>query len=264
MTEITPLDAALTAMEAAPEDSAVRLRFYERLAESELFLALEGEADGDRISPRVFPVEEAHFALVFDREARLADFADGPAPYAVSSGRGLAAMLAGQGIGLAVNPGAPASILIPAEAVDWLAETLATPPDEVEETPQEITAPTGLPEALIGALDTKLATAAGLATFAYLCGVTYSGSGERRSHLLAFVDPLPGAEPALARAAGEALTFSGIEAGVMDVGFFRASDPVCAALAKTGLRFDLPKPARLDHVPGSAPGMDPERPPRLR
>jgi len=262
MTEMTPLDTALTAMETAPEDDTARLRFYERLADSELFLALDGEADGDRMSPRVFPVEEARFVLVFDREERLADFADAPAPYAVLSGRGLATMLAGQGIGLAVNPGAPASILIPAEAVDWLAATLAEAPDEVEETPQEITAPKGLPEALIGALDTKLATAAGLATFAYLCGVTYSGG--RQSHLLAFVDPVPGAEPALARAAGEALTFSGIEAGVMDVGFFRASDPVCAALAKTGLRFDLPKLERTGHVPRGAPGMDPDLPPKLR
>jgi hypothetical protein len=111
-------------------------------------------------------------------------------------------------------------------------------------------------------LDAKLVTAQGLARLAYLCGVTYSGG--RKSHLLAFVDPVPGAEPALARAAGEALTFSGIEAGVMDVGFFRASEPVCASLAKTGLRFDLPEPERAEHVPGAAPGMDPGKPPNLR
>ena len=262
MTEMTPLDAAHAAMEAAPQDDAVRLRFYERLADSELFLALEGEPGGDQITPRIFPVEDQSFVLVFDREERLADFAEGTAPYAVLSGRGLAAMLSSQGIGLAVNPGAPSSILIPAEAVDWLADTLSEAPEEVEETPEEIAPPSGLPEALITALDTKLATAGGLARLAYLSAVTYAGG--RKSHLLAFVDPVPGAESALARAAGEALTFSGIEAGVMDVGFFRASDPVCAKLAKTGLRFDLPEPAKADHVPGSAPGMDPDMPPKLR
>jgi hypothetical protein len=48
------------------------------------------------------------------------------------------------------------------------------------------------------------------------------------------------------------------------VGFFRASEPVCAKLAKAGLRFDLPQPAKADHVPGSAPGMDPGMPPKLR
>lgn len=262
MTETTPIDAALTAMESTPDDDRLRLRFYERLADSELFLALAGEPGGDEISPRIFPVEDDSYVLVFDREERLAEFAEGSAPYAVLSGRGLAAMLAGQGIGLAVNPGAQASILIPAEAVAWLAATLAEAPAEIEEKPEEIQAPAGLPEVLITALDTKLATATGLAKLAYLCGVTYAGG--RRSHLLAFVDPVPGAEPALARAAGEALTFSGIEAGVMDVGFFRASDPVCAALAKTGLRFDLPEPARPEQVPGAAPGTDPESPPKLR
>ncbi len=262
MTETTPLDAAHAAMEAAPEDDAARLRFYERLADCELFLALDGEPGGDEITPQIFPVDEAQFVLVFDREERLAAFAEGAAPYAVLSGRGLAAMLAGQGIGLAVNPGAASSILIPSEAVDWLAATLAEAPQEVEETPEEITAPAGLPDVLIGALDTKLATATGLALSAYLVGVTYGGG--RRSHMLAFVDPVPGAEPALARAAGEALTFSGIEAGVIDVGFFRASDPICAKLAKAGLRFDLPKPEAPTRVPGSAPGMDPETPPKLR
>lgn len=262
MTETTPIDAALTAMNAAPEDDAQRLRFYERLADSELFLALAGEAGSDEITPRIFPVEETSYVLVFDREERLAEFAEGSAPYAVLSGRGLAAMLAGQGIGLAVNPGCEASILVPTEAVDWLAATLAEAPDEIEETPEEISAPVGLPEVLIAALDAKLVTAQGLARLAYLCGVTYSGG--RKSHLLAFVDPVTGAEPALARAAGEALTFSGIEAGVMDVGFFKAADPVCAALAKTGLRFDLPEPQRAVHVPGAAPGMDPGKPPKLR
>lgn len=262
MTETTPLDAAHAAMEAAPEDDAARLRFYERLADSELFLALDSEPGAEEIAPTIFPVEESRFVLVFDREDRLADFAEGEAPYAALSGRGLAAMLAGQGIGLAVNPGAPSSILIPAEAVDWLADTLAETPQEVEDRPEEITAPTGLPEVLIGALDTKLATARGLARFAYLCGVTYEGG--RRSHLLAFVDPVPGAEPALARAAGEALTFSGIEAGVMDVGFFRAADPVAAKLARAGLRFDLPAPETPVRTPGAAPGKDPDSPPRLR
>lgn len=262
MTETTPLDSALTRMNAAPEDETARLRFYERLADSELFLALDGDPGAAQITPRVFPVEGDRFVLVFDREDRLADFAEGPAPYAVLSGRGLAAMLAGQGIGLAVNPGGAASILIAADAVDWLADTLSAPPVEVEETPKEIRPPKGLPESLVAALDTKLATAAGLAKCAFLCGVSYAGG--RRSHLLAFVDPVPGAEAALARAAGEALTFSGIEAGVMDVGFFRASDPLCASLAKAGLRFDLPEPHGPRTAPGGAPGMDPDTPPRLR
>ena len=50
---------------------------------------------------------------MFDREERLADFAKGSAPYAAISGRILAGMLEGQGIGLGVNlEVAPSSILM--------------------------------------------------------------------------------------------------------------------------------------------------------
>jgi hypothetical protein len=260
---MTPLDDAHGAMEAAPGDDAARLRFYDRLAGSELFLLLEEEPEGDRIRPALFPVEGQTFALVFDREDRLTGFAEGPAPYAALSGRALASMLAGQGIGLGVNLGvAPSSILIEAGSVDWLAATLAAAPEEVEERPEELAAPAGLPEMLLTALDARLAAAEGLARMAYLVAATYAGG--RRGHLMAFVDTLPGAEPSLARAVGDALTFSGVEAGSLDVGFFRASDPVAARLARVGLRFDLPEAPKDDRVPGSAPGMDPDAPPRLR
>ena len=80
--------------------------------------------------------------------------------------------------------------------------------------------------------------------------------------MLVFVDVLDGSEQALASAASEALTFSGIEAGVMDVMFAHASDPLAAHLAKVGLRFDLQTPAPPE-IPG-APGMNPEKPPKLR
>ncbi len=78
------------------------------------------------------------------------------------------------------------------------------------------------------------------------------------------IDALPGAERALATAAGEALTFSGLEAGEMDVAFFAASDPISARLARVGLRFDLPEPPAPSVTEIKAPGMDPEDPPILR
>lgn len=260
---MTPLDQAHAAMEAAPEDDAARLGFYDKLAASELFLLLEAEAEGDRIRPRLFPVEGQNFVLVFDREERLTEFAEGTAPYAALSGRAMAEMLAGQGIGIAVNPSvAPSSILLEAAAVAWLAETLAGVPDEVEDRPEEVSTPAGLPERLLTSLDARLATAEGLARMAYLIGVSYAGG--RRGHLLAFIDPIPGAEPSLARLVSDALTFSGIEAGSLDVSFFRASDPMAGRFAKVGLRFDLPEAPKLAQTPGAAPGMNPDAPPKLR
>ena len=258
--ERTALDAAYAEMAAAPdEEDAPRLRFYGRLAEGEAFLLLEREAEGDVVEPRLFDLEEGPVALIFDREHRVAEFTGGPAPYAAMPGRVAVGLLAGRGIGLGVNLGvAPSSILLPAEAVDWLASTVAAVPQEAEGVPEEVRAPAGLPEPLLRALDAKLASAAGLARLAYLAGVTYRGG--RRTHLLAFVGAVPGAEPALARAAAEALTFSGVEAGTLDVAFLRAADPAAGRLARVGLRFDLPEPpvARGPSAPGS------DGPPRLR
>ena len=63
----------------------------------------------------------------------------------------------------------------------------------------------------------------------------------------------------------EALTFSGIEAGALDVAFFRASEPMAARLTQQGLRFDLPQPVEaVQEVLRMAPGSDPARPPKLR
>ena len=50
----TPLDRAYAEMQAAPDDEAQRLRFFERVADSELFLLLSKEPDGNDISPEVF------------------------------------------------------------------------------------------------------------------------------------------------------------------------------------------------------------------
>ncbi len=259
----TPIDLAHAAMEAAPQDDAARLRFYERLADAELFLLLEKEPEGETISPEVFEVQDQSFVLVFDTDERLAKFVGKPAPYAALSGRMIAQMLAPSGIGLGVNlEVAPSSILIPGDAVSWLVETLDNGPDEVEAKVDAFTAPAGLPEALVTALDAKLSTAVGLARWAYLVGTEHESG--MKSHMIGFVGAIPEAQGALAKAVSEALTFSGIDAGALDVGFFDTSDPVAAQLARVGLRFDLPEPeARTEYVQ-VAPGSDPEKPPKLR
>ena len=258
---MTPLDTAHAAMEAAPDDAGARLAFYDCLAGTELFLVLVAEAAVDTAEPRIFEIADGPTVVLFDSEARLAEFAGGETPYLALSGRALAGMLAGQGLTLGLNLGvAPSAMLIPPDAVDWFAETLANTPQEALAHLTEVTPPGKLPETLLSALDRKLAGAEGLARFAYLAGAVYEGGG--RGHLLALIDPAPGAEAALASALSETLTFSGIEAGQLDIAFFAASDPMTARLARVGLRFDLPEPPRPD--PAVPPGSDPDRPPRLK
>ena len=47
----TVIDRAFAAMQAAPDDEAAHLAFYERVADAELYLLLEKEAVADVIEP---------------------------------------------------------------------------------------------------------------------------------------------------------------------------------------------------------------------
>ena len=258
---MTPLDEAIAALTEAPDNEANRLLVFEQLSSSELFLLLHAEPVGETVEPRLFDTSEGRFVLIFDREERLTAFAEGPAPYAALSGRNIAAMLQGQDIGLGLNLGvAPSSHLFPAADVDWLANLLLNKPTEQNELPEQFSPPNQLPESLLTALDARLAQAGGLAELAYLASVNYRNG--KRGHLLALIDTVPGAEDTLARAVQETLVFSGLEMGELDVTFMRANDPAAAKLAKVGLRFDLPRmPTNTAPQP---PGMNPEKPPRLR
>lgn len=262
---MTPLDQAYQAMADAPDgEDAPRLRFYERLADGEMILLLEEEPLDENLRPKLFELEDGPVVLIFDTEERLAQFTGIPVPYAALPGRVIAGLLAGQGIGLGVNLGvAPSSMLLPPLAVDWLAETLAHGPEIAEALPEVFEAPGGLPERLIEGLDAKLARAGGLASHALLAAVTYAGG--RQGHMLAFIDSADGAQDALARAAAEALIFSGIEAGEMDVVFLNSAQPASLAMTRVALRFDLPQPVAAEPpAPRVPPGMDPDKPPFLR
>ena len=258
----TPLDTAHGAMDANPDDEAARRRFYERLMESELFLVLQTEPAGERIDPLILPVESERYVLAFDRIERMAEFADKPMPYLALSGRRLARLIGGQGLGIGVNLGvAPSSILVPVSAVDWLAAAVQTQTAEVQAQLTGLTAPYGLSEAFLDALDGKLAVAAGMAQGAYLAGTEFDDGST--GLLLGFVDALAAAEPALREIAAEAVNFSA-QPVLLDVAFLTARDPVAAQLARVGLRFDMPEPVAAPAYTPTAPGLDPAKPPKLR
>ncbi len=76
----TPLDVAHARMTEAPDDDAARLRFFERLADSELCLLLEKEAGEDAVDPVVVEADGHKLVLAFDSDARLAQSAKTGAP----------------------------------------------------------------------------------------------------------------------------------------------------------------------------------------
>lgn len=252
---MTSLDTAYAAMENDPESDRARNAFYGCLAATELYLLLE---EDKAQTPRTFETNDGTFVLAFDREDRLTDFTGGPVPYAALPGRAIAKMLSDNSIGIGLNLGvAPSSFLITSEAVDWMNAMLSGGPAEIIVSPASI-APLGdLPYSLLASLDARLATAQGLAEDAYLALVTYEDG--QNGHLLAIVDAMPDAEPAITSAVSEAVAFSGIDAGALDVVFIAGHGLVAERMSKVGLRFKLPKFAE----PKSAT-LDPTKPPKLR
>ncbi len=254
----TPLDRAHRAMEAGGDVD--RLRFYERLADAQLFLLLAAGAEGDRIEPQTYPVDGETYALVFDLIDRLAEFAGASVPYAALSGRATVELMKGQGVGLALNLGtAPSAILLPATAVDWLAGILRAGTEETAARPIELRTLASIAPEMLEGLHLKLALVASLAQGAYLADVRYDDG--HTGVLLGFLDVLPGSEHALQQAVSEALIFSGAETGEIDIVFLASKSPIAERLARVGLRVEMPDPDRPERL---APGTDPSRPPRLR
>ena len=259
----TPLDRAYAEMQAATEDEAKRLRFFERVADSELFLLLSKEPDGNDISPEVFAPEGGEVVLAFDREDRLVGFTGKPSPYVALSGRSLFHMLCEKGLGLGLNLGIDSSeILLASDALNWLASILDHNPDQIKALPVAFNAPKNIPEILLSALDAKLVSAVGMVEQVWLTGVTYDDG--QTGHILGFVGAKAEAERALAKAAHEALTFSGLEAGTLDVGFFDPDEPAVAAIARQGISFELPQAPKVVLDPPKPPGSDPNFPPKLK
>lgn len=261
MTDGTPLDQAYQARLDTPEAEEVHLRFFQRLADAELFLALVEESNDGDILPQVAQVDDQPYVLAFDLHERLADFAGQATAYAALPGRSLAQMLEGQNLGIALNPQvAPSSSLIEPDQIEWLCDMLNTQTDELMGTLQEVAAPGPTSQATLEALDGKLAQMGGLAQRAYLITATYDDGAQ--GQMMAVIDPMPGAEPALAQGLAQAVAFAPTPNGPLDVAFFTADDPVAERIARVGLAFDLPQPQ--ERPAPVAPGSDPEKPPILR
>ncbi len=256
----TPLDLTYLAMQ---QNEAEAPAFYARFLEAELFLLLESEMVQDEAQPLVIETSDGALVLVFDLEERMAAFSDTPSDYIALSGRRIARMLAGKGVGIGLNLGeAPSAMVLPVEAVDWLAEAAMGEDEAVEAKPLEISKPVGVPEALIQALDGKLANMGGVVGAAHLVSVRYEG-GEA-GHMLALVNVPEAAKTGVSEALSEALRFSGVEAGQLDLAFLAADDAHLKRFERAGLGFEIPELVLPKAPAPLAPGMDPNKPPILR
>jgi hypothetical protein len=84
--------------------------------------------------------------------------------------------------------------------------------------------------------------------------------------VLAFVGAPEMAQPGIAESVAEAVAFSGLEAGVIDVALLGVDDPAAAVPLDQALVLHLPEPVveEVQELKITAPGMDPDKPPILR
>jgi hypothetical protein len=253
----TPLDLAHAAHEADPENAALRLRFHERILDSELIVPLDAPPEGERLRPSLFALSDGPVVLAFDRDDRMAEFLDGPVEFAALTGRRLVALLAGQGTGLALNLGAPSAALLPPEAVNWLARIAGEAVPEADARARDIGPPGVVPGALLHALGPKLAAMADRIATAHLVSARLADGAP--GLLLALGGVPEPARGATAAAVAEAVRFSGLHEAALDVAFPATGSPIAAAVARVGLRLEMPQPAAPE-----TPVVDKSKPPRLR
>ena len=259
----TPLDRAYQALVDAQDAMPERMAFFGLLADSELFLVLESESDGESASPMVIETSDGRYAIAFDTEARLAEFAAVPMDYASLAGRRVAALLADAGLGLSLNPGVAVSeAAFPHDMMDWLAEATRSQNSEGEARMTALAPPGNLPDILLQVLDSRLANMAGVASAAWLARASYEGGAQQ--HVLAMVDVPKPAQPGVAEAIGSALRFAALEAGALDIVFLEPGDTRLPVFARVGLGFEVPQIAMPEMRQPAAPGSDPTKPPRLR
>ncbi|WP_424931043.1 SseB family protein [Amaricoccus macauensis] len=263
MTE-TAIDAAFNATQADPDDTGLYMRLLERIMDAELFLLLAEEPERDHIEPHLFEMDEGQFILAFDRGERLAEFLDEPSPYIALPGRRLVEMISTQQVGLALNLGvAPSEMLLPPEAVRWMAQLGEGDPELHEARITGIAMPRHLPSGLMASLDPKLAALSSVIDQAHLVEAEFS---ENDNALLLVLFGVPeGARKDVAAAIGEAVRFSGVEHARLDVTFLDNDAPSRAQIEAVSVRIELPDD-RTNHHPQAPvePGSDPDKPPRLR
>ncbi|MEX0969768.1 MAG: SseB family protein [Paracoccaceae bacterium] len=259
----TGLDRAYQALVDQDDAMDARMAFFGLLADSELFLVLMAQSDGATAAPMVIETSDGAYALAFDSEERLAEFAAVPMDYASMAGRRVAVLLAEAGLGLSLNPGvSPCEAAFPHEVMAWLAEATQSQNQRAEARMTALAPPGALPDILLQVLDSRLANMAGVASAAWLAQASYDDGSQQ--HVLAMVDVPAMAQPGVAEALGSALRFAALEAGSLDIVFLEPDDPRLLVFARVGLGFEVPALVLPEPPKARAPGSDPDKPPRLR
>ena len=263
MTENGRLERLAKEVRNSPADELARMRFFNAFLDSELCLLLSEEADVETISPIVAVHEGIEHVFAFASDDNLATYSGKVAPYAALSGRVIVDLLAQADLGIAFNFGLSSSeLILTNKEIIWLNEIASEVPETHAARPtaffplgQEI-------KFLNSVLIEKLLSAAELAESFWLTGVEYDNNS--KGLLLIIFDARAGSEASLAKAALEAVAFSGFEKLPFDVSFLKGQAKVAKVVKRQCQPLLFPElPVQTPHQP-SIPGGDPKKPPKLR
>ncbi|MDO5605501.1 MAG: SseB family protein [Paracoccus sp. (in: a-proteobacteria)] len=256
---MTPLDV-LCPQPFHELPDAARARVLNRLADTELFVALASDPEAERIVPRLFELPGGRMAIAADTEDRLAGFFGQAVGFAALPGRVLAGLLAPEGIALLVNPAAPSEMMLDPATLGWLAQALCATPEATDAAPARLSAPRpAIVAALAEPLALRLSDMAGLIESAALVRAEWADGTE--AHLIVISGADPGRRGVIAKAVAELIAFLPPLPGPCDVAFDLVPPPGAPVLRPAPASGDAPAaPPRAPR----APGRDPDKPPILR
>ena len=263
MIENSWLEVLAEKMCHAPADQAMRMQFFITFLDSELYLLLSEEASYESISPIVASHKGIEHVLVFTSEDNLAEYSKQISPYAALSGRVIVEMFAQADLGIALNFAILSSeLFLTTEEIKWLNEIVAEVPAIHQARPTAFFPLAEESKKLNSILIDKLLSLAELAASFWLTGVEYDNQSQ--GVMLIILDACTGAEAPLAKAALEAVAFSGLENLSFEVSFLPGQEKVVETVKRQGQPLLFPeRPAKKLYQP-SMPGGDPSKPPRLR
>ena len=256
--QMSRMDKTYAHMLASPESDTAGLRFYEAFCDTNLSVLVNAD-----LSMQVFETSQGKIILAFDTEERVAEFVDQPTEFIKMPGRELVTQLRGTdtGIGLNLNV-APTSQILTPEILAWISELLSVDSTLLVDQVAGFSADCQLSAEDRTALTDRLANFAGRVEAAYLCGVTYTDGA--MADALFIVDCDPTIEADLFTAMIETQKFAKEDVADLAIKFISSSSPALLEIRRHGDELHLPKPIVTPAFQPTAPGMDPDKPPKLR
>lgn len=254
----TRLDVVYQRMQSSPESETAGLRFYEAFCDANLCVLINADT-----SMQVFETSQGKIVLAFDTDERVAEFISEATEFIKIAGRDLVMQLLASetGIGLNLNV-APTSQILSPDILTWLSEFLAESSSFSIDQVVAISPPDQWLDDHKTAISTQLEKYAGMIASAYFCSVTYSDNTVADAVFIVDCDPTT--EAVLFTALVESQKFLDKNTAEIAIKFISPDNQEFPEICRVGEEIVISKLTVIHTSAPTAPGMDPDKPPKLR